>query len=174
VTWQSECHTLSIQRCCLVNSFTSVNIPSSCACTIRIATINTVSDVLPPRYSNDQKEIHWTRAFITTLQQNVEIPETCLIIHPVIQWAVEQVCVPSHFITGWSTHLQNRPLQQGPAWIYHTYHRNSSMTAHFSIPSMCMWTHGSSRYRPWRSSTVMSCLAWRRKRSTSGWVWNGH
>jgi dynein heavy chain 1 len=78
----------------------------------------------PPGIPMTKKKFAELKLSLLHLQQNMEIPETCLVIHPVIQWAVKQVCVPSHFIMGRSTHLQNRPLQRGLAQIYHTYHRN--------------------------------------------------
>src|SRR5580658_488528 len=76
------------------------------------------------------------------LQRNVEIPETHLIIHPVIQRAVEQVC-PPHILTLLRTdvHRLKHPIH---AQIYHTFHQSFSTTARFLTLFTDTLIHGSS------------------------------
>ena len=66
------------------------------------------------------------------LQQNVEIPETHLIIHPVIQRTVEQV-IDVLFLASYTFFqlcvARHKPL--GHDQIFHKFHLNSLTTARF-------------------------------------------
>ena len=82
------------------------------------------------------------------LQQNVEIPETHLIIHPVIQRTVEQVIYFFHllpllllFNPGFARHKQ-----LGHDRISHKFLPNCLMTARFLIPFMAMSMRGLSLF----------------------------
>ena len=81
------------------------------------------------------------------LQQNVEIPETHLIIHPVIQRTVEQVMRLFRllrlllFNSGFARHKQ-----LGHDRISHKYLPNCLTTARFLIPFMVMLMRGSSLF----------------------------
>jgi hypothetical protein len=85
------------------------------------------------------------------LQQNVEIPETHLIIHPVIQRTVEQVIhrFPLlrllFLIQLW---VFPRHKQLGHDRTSHKFLPNSLTTAPFLIPFMAMSMRGSSLFNP--------------------------
>ena len=81
------------------------------------------------------------------LQQNVEITETHLIIHPVIQRTVEQVIHRFGllhlllFNSGFARHKQ-----LGHDQISHKFPPNCLTTAHFLTPFMVMSMRGSSLF----------------------------
>jgi hypothetical protein len=70
------------------------------------------------------------------LQQNVEIPETHLAIHPVIQRAVEQVRF--HTLLQYQTHTPARLSQRTPSRTYPIFPKSFSAIPHSSTLSMVM------------------------------------
>lgn len=77
------------------------------------------------------------------LQQNVEIPETHLIIHPVIQRAVEQVSRLSTLLLFTQRILLFRLKRVVSALIYLIFLPNSLMTPHSSTHFTRTSTRGS-------------------------------